>query len=365
MIKLNVEIISVGTELLLGEILNTNAVELMRMCKELGFNVYRQVTVGDNPERLKQALKNAFDQNTDLVITTGGLGPTNDDLTKQICCDFLECPLYFREEEAHKIQMKLEFLMQGKPIAKSNFQQAYFPHEAIILENEVGTANGCLIKKGNRMIANLPGPPREMSYVMQNSLRPLLEPYCTVKLYTVEFVVLTTGESQLQDELEDLLNNQDKVTLALYAQEGYVRLRLATQAHHQQEANANFESTIEQLKHILSDRLKPLSSLKDDDITHIAPFHLVLDPSIDFLDKWLDSSIIASKIDQKAHNSLYLTLRSDFIGEIFYMEANFQNHFYHEELPCLKQARYNQMRVIQRLNQFLIKIAKEEYIYEP
>lgn len=361
---LNVEIISVGTELLLGEILNTNAVELMRMCKELGFNVYRQVTVGDNSERLKQVLKDAFDRGTDLVITTGGLGPTNDDLTKQICCEFLECPLYFSEEEANKIKMKLEFLMQGKPIAKSNFQQAYFPREAIILDNEVGTANGCLIKKGNRMIANLPGPPREMKYVMQNSLRPLLVPYCTVQLYTMEFVVLTTGESQLQDELESLLNSQNKVTLALYAQEGYVRLRLATQAHHQQEANIHFKPMIEQLKNILNDRLKPLSAIQDNAIMKIPNFELFIDSQIDFLGEWLNNPNISSKIVPNCINSLHLSLRPAIPGEFFCMEARFENHIYREELPCLKQARYNKMRVIQRLNQFLTRIVKEETTYE-
>ncbi len=356
---MNVEIISVGTELLLGEIVNTNAVELMQMCKELGFNVYHQVTVGDNPERLKQALQEAFARQADLVITTGGLGPTNDDLTKQICSQYLGCPLFFREDEAQKIHAKLSFLMQGGPIAWSNYQQAYFPREAIILENDVGTANGCLIKKGKRMIANLPGPPREMRYVMNHSLRPLLESYCMTRLYTKEYVVLTTGESQLQDELADLLASQQEVTLALYAPEGYVRLRLATRARFWQEANTSFAPMEQALMAILGDRLSPLSALEDVDLAAVPEFRLQCEPNIDFLDDWCQDARIAAKLVSSAPNHLHLFLQPDMMGEYFCMEAQFGINTYQEKLPCLKQARYNTMRIQRCLTQFLIRIAKE------
>lgn len=145
---MKVEIVSVGTELLMGEIVNTNAKDLMKFCKDMGFDVYYETTVGDNPQRLKQVLTSAFERGADMVITSGGIGPTNDDLTKEISAEVFGLEMVYLEAEANKIATKVGFLNRSqKHIAKSNFKQAYYVNGAYILENEVGTANGCIIEK--------------------------------------------------------------------------------------------------------------------------------------------------------------------------------------------------------------------------
>ena len=157
---MNVEIINVGTELLLGEIVNTNATYIQKMCKDLGFNVYHQTTVGDNPKRFKECLKIAFERGCDCVITTGGLGPTQDDLTKELSAQFLGLEMIYLDDEAKKVDEKCRFVTGVEKIPDNNFKQAYFPKDCFVLENEVGTANGCVMSKDEKMIINLPGPPK-------------------------------------------------------------------------------------------------------------------------------------------------------------------------------------------------------------
>ncbi len=128
---MNVEIINVGTELLLGEIVNTNATLLQKMCKDLGFNVYFQTVVGDNPERLYDCLKLAFDRGADCVMTTGGLGPTSDDLTKELSAQYLDLDMVYNEMEAKKVEEKCKYCSSSSTISSNNFKQAYYPADAI------------------------------------------------------------------------------------------------------------------------------------------------------------------------------------------------------------------------------------------
>ncbi|MBO6047471.1 MAG: damage-inducible protein CinA [Erysipelotrichaceae bacterium] len=249
---MNVEIINVGTELLLGEIVNTNAAALEKMCKNLGFNVYYQCVVGDNPDRLRAMLKVAFERGADCVMTTGGLGPTQDDLTKEISAEYLGLPLVYNEAEAQKVYDKCSFLIGDGLITENNFKQAYYPADAYILENPSGTANGCVMRKGKQMIINLPGPPKELNCVIERSLIPYLEQFREEQLFTCDIITMGLGESKVDTLLRDLEENQSDVTLAMYAGEGRVRIRLGCHALSQDEADEKMAP----LKAIVEERLK-------------------------------------------------------------------------------------------------------------
>jgi len=234
---MNVEILNVGTELLLGEIVNTNATVLTKLCKDLGFNVYYQSVVGDNPQRILDCLALAFERGADCVMTTGGLGPTTDDLTKELSAQYLGLEMIYNEEEARKVYEKCCFISNMKHVSDNNFKQAYYPKDAYILENKMGTANGCIMSKDEKMIINLPGPPKELKAVIESSLLPFLEKYKQDRLYTYEYITMFIGESQLDDVLKDIIEAQDEVSIALYAGEETVRVRLAVKTSSQQKAD--------------------------------------------------------------------------------------------------------------------------------
>lgn len=238
---MNVEIINVGTELLLGEIVNTNATYLQKMCKDLGFNVYYQTTVGDNPNRFLDCLQVAFNRGCDCVITTGGLGPTQDDLTKELSAKFLDLEMIYDENEAKKVEAKCQFVTGCKDIPSNNFKQAYFPKNCFVLENKVGTANGCVMSKDEKMIINLPGPPKEMKYVVDHVLKDYLKQFKQDIIYTYDYLTMGIGESMIDAKLEKLINEQDEVTIALYASEETVRIRLGCKACNHQEADLKMQ----------------------------------------------------------------------------------------------------------------------------
>lgn len=258
---MNVEVINVGTELLLGEIINTEAPVLFKMCKELGFNIYHQTTVGDNPDRLKECLDIAFKRGADCVITTAGLGPTQDDLTKELSAEYLGLELVYNEEEARKVDEKCRFVTGLDVVSQNNFKQAYFPKDAYILENDVGTANGCVMKKNQKMIINLPGPPKEFNYVVEHSLKPYLEQYRKEQIYTTDFLVMGIGESMIDEKLTDTQKKQTDVTVAMYAGEGYVRVRIASKAKTRQQADKKMQSMKEEIESILKGYLIPGGSI--------------------------------------------------------------------------------------------------------
>ncbi|MFR9190119.1 MAG: molybdopterin-binding protein [Anaerotruncus massiliensis (ex Togo et al. 2019)] len=152
------EILCIGTEILLGNIVNTNSQVLSRGLAELGVNVYRHTAVGDNPERLREALDEAFARN-DIVITTGGLGPTYDDLSKETIADWFGLPLEMHEPSARAIEAY--FGGMKRPMCQSNLKQAMMPRGCTVLENRNGTAPGAIIEGKGKTAIMLPGPPRE------------------------------------------------------------------------------------------------------------------------------------------------------------------------------------------------------------
>ena len=186
------EIISVGTELLLGEVVNTNASDIAKALKEIGISVYNIDTVGDNPKRLYEDIEKAYDR-SDIIITTGGLGPTKDDLTKDIVADFLKVDMVLDENEVEKL--KNYFKNRKDELNEGNMTQAYFPKGYEILDNPNGTASGCVINKDNKIIIVMPGPPREMKPMLKNYVIPYLSKLSSKYFASKTINVIGIGES--------------------------------------------------------------------------------------------------------------------------------------------------------------------------
>ena len=246
------EILCVGTELLLGDIVNTNAQYLARRLSELGIFVYHQSVIGDNPERLKDAYKLAFSR-SDLVITTGGLGPTKDDLTKEVAFEYFE-----KESVLHKESLKIiegYFNKLGKPMSESNKKQAYFPEDAVILPNNNGTAPGCIIDEEGKILITLPGPPKEMKPMFEEAAVPYLLKYQDGILVSKVLRVIGVGESEAADMLSDIIDNQTNPTVAPYAKDGEVTFRITAKSHSEEEGYELIKPIEEKVRKILGDRV--------------------------------------------------------------------------------------------------------------
>jgi len=256
---MNAEIMSVGTELLLGDIVNTNAQYLAKEMAVLGIGIYRQTTVGDNEERLKNALEDAL-RYTDIVITTGGLGPTPDDITKEVSAMVLGKELVL-DETSYAI-IKKYFRNNERAMENGNQKQAMFPVDSIIMENENGTAPGCIISgEGGKYIINLPGPPKEMVPMFEAKVRPFLKKFMnhTIISKTLRFVGL--GEWDMATRVKDLINESENPTVAPYAKDGESILRITAKARNEVEAM----EMIKPLEEIIRERIGDYAYGVDDD----------------------------------------------------------------------------------------------------
>ena len=227
-----VEIVCVGTELLLGDIVNTNAQYIASKTAELGFSSYYQTVVGDNMDRIKDAFEIAFSR-SDIVITTGGLGPTADDMTKEAAAEFFEKEMVFDENAWKNIEDI--FNTRGIEITASNRKQAYFPKGSKILYNENGTAPGCIIEDDGRKMIILPGPPREMVPLFEKEAYPYLRGFSDLVIFSKNLRICGVGESKAAEMIKDLLNG-DNPTVAPYAKEGEVVFRITSRAADEQKA---------------------------------------------------------------------------------------------------------------------------------
>lgn len=228
------EIITVGTEILLGDIVNTNSQFLAKELASLGLDVYYQSTVGDNESRLMDTLNESLDR-SDIIITTGGLGPTNDDITKEVAAKCFNQELVFYNDIWKDIKQYFEKI--GLEPTENNKKQAYFPKDCIILNNSNGTAPGAILKKENKMIIVLPGPPKEMIPMFNNELKKHLENLTDYKLISRTLRFFGIGESELEDKLSDIINNQTNPTIAPYAKEGEVTLRITAKSYTKDDAD--------------------------------------------------------------------------------------------------------------------------------
>lgn len=251
------EIICVGTEILLGDIVNTNAQFLAKELADLGIYVYYQTVVGDNADRLKEALKIAFTR-ANLVITTGGLGPTKDDLTKEVCAEFFNKKLEINEDSMDYI--KEYFKSQNKKMVKSNEKQAFFPKDSIILKNDCGTAPGCIIKDNDKTVILFPGPPREMTHMFKNYAKPYLQKYQKNILESKTLRICGMGESSVEEKIKDLIESQINPTIAPYAKNSEVTLRITARASSKKEA----KELIEPIKNEIYSRVSPFIYGEDD-----------------------------------------------------------------------------------------------------
>lgn len=227
------EIVAVGTELLMGQVLNTDAQYIARRLSELGVTLHRQVVVGDNPARIREAIHTAIGR-ADVVITTGGLGPTADDITKETCAEALGLPME-RSPEAEK-QVRGWFERNNYPMTENNLRQADFAKGAIILENHNGTAPACIVEKDGKAVINLPGPPRELMPLFAESVAPYLARRSGAVIVSRYMRVFGMGESAVESRLHDMMENSLNPTVAPYCSTGEVQLRLTVRVAHESEA---------------------------------------------------------------------------------------------------------------------------------
>ncbi len=224
----NAEIIAIGTELLLGEITDTNSVYLARQLRDIGVNLYLMTTVGDNLARISSAISTALDR-AEIVITSGGLGPTVDDMTRQAVADAMDVPLVFHQSLYDVIAER--FRGFGSAMTANNRQQAYLPEAAVLIENPVGTAPSFIVESPRGVVISLPGVPREMKYLMSQSVLPYL-----LRKYQLGVIVARTlrtagiGESALDDQIGAQLLSEGNPSVGLAAHHGAVDIRITAKA---------------------------------------------------------------------------------------------------------------------------------------
>ncbi|MCI5629933.1 MAG: competence/damage-inducible protein A [Clostridiales bacterium] len=251
------EIITVGTEILLGDILNTNTHYLSNELANMGIDVYYQITVGDNEQRLLSQLKESF-KRSDLVILTGGLGPTEDDITKEVCAKYFNMEMEFHEQSWDKI-IEIHNKMNRKP-TENNRKQAYFPKGSLILPNKYGTAPGCIMEKDKKTIIVMPGPPKEMKPMFDNYVKPFLLKDNKNILKSKVLRIIGMGESKIENDLLDLIDKQINPTIATYAKDGECTVRITAKGKNEKEV----ESLIEPISNEIKSRFKEKVYGEDD-----------------------------------------------------------------------------------------------------
>lgn len=244
---MNAEIISVGTEIILGDILNTHSQYLSQELAHLGINVYYQTAVGDNDKRFTSILKTAISR-SDLIILTGGLGPTTDDITKEVACELLGVKCYLDENILNKI--KTYFEKSGRIMSNNNTKQAMVPENSIVLENNCGTAPGFIINKDGKTVVLLPGPPRELRPMFEEKVKPYLKYNSKDVIVSKNVRVFGIGESDLEPKISKIVK-QINPTVALYAKEGEVLIRVTSKSSDEKQANLLIDKTIDELYSIL------------------------------------------------------------------------------------------------------------------
>ncbi|MDD4772505.1 MAG: competence/damage-inducible protein A [Eubacteriales bacterium] len=235
MIKINsAEILCVGTELLMGEIVNTNAAYISGRLASMGINQYYQAVVGDNPARLERCITASLER-CDLLIMTGGLGPTYDDLTKETAARLMNRRLYLHEPSLER--MKIYFSERNVVMSETNIKQAMMPEGAVVFVNNNGTAPGLAVEddKRGKIIIMLPGPPGEMVPMFRDSVEPYLKSFSSVTLVSRNINITGLGESAVEEILEPVMKAAINPTVAPYCKEGEVRLRVTARAENEDE----------------------------------------------------------------------------------------------------------------------------------
>ena len=244
------EIINVGTEILLGNIVNTNARFIANKLKDYGFNSYYQSVVGDNAERLTALLKTAL-KRSDFIFITGGLGPTYDDITKEVVSETLGLPLELHEESLKHI--KEYFNKIGREFTHNNIRQAYMPKGAIVFKNKWGTANALAVENNGKTIFLLPGPPREMCPIFEEYIIPILEKKIDGYIVKRSVRIFGMGEAMVESKLYNLLKNSINPSVAPYAKEGEVLLQVTAKAETKSLAFDMTEKPVKEIKETIGE----------------------------------------------------------------------------------------------------------------
>ena len=238
------EIICVGTELLLGNIVNTNAAFLSEKLAYLGINCYFQTVVGDNRDRLLSVINTALSR-ADILIFSGGLGPTEDDLTKETVAEALGKKL-IRDKWAEQ-EIADYFALRGRIPTDNNWKQADVIEGCDILYNKNGTAPGIFVSEGEKTFILLPGPPLELKSMFTDSVMPKLQQKCGQVFYSQTVKIVGPGESSVETQILDMLNTQENPTIAPYAKTGEVHLRVTARAKDEKEAREKTAPVVEEL----------------------------------------------------------------------------------------------------------------------
>lgn len=244
------EIVCVGTELLLGDIVNTNAQHISKELAHIGIDLYYQTVVGDNKERVWNVLDTAL-KRADLIIMTGGLGPTKDDLTKEVTAKVMGMKLVEDEHTRNCIQEYMNNLFVGRPDAKitdNNWKQALVPEGALILDNANGTAPGLIIEENGKIVILLPGPPNELKPMFENQVYPYLREKQPEVILSRMIKICGIGESAVEDKIQDMIDAQNNPTIATYAKTGEVHLRVTARAESEAEAKKMIKPVVRELK---------------------------------------------------------------------------------------------------------------------
>lgn len=244
------EILSIGTEILLGDIVNTNAQFLSKALADLGIDVYYQSVIGDNEERILRAFKEGFER-ADIIITTGGLGPTQDDLTKELAAKYFNKELYLHKPTLEWIKDYLK--IQDEEVLESNKKQAYIPEDAIILENENGTAPGLIINENNKILIVLPGPPKEMKSMFKNKVIKYLSDLTGYMIKSKTLRFLGIGESIIAKKVDDIIQNSKNPTVAPYAKDYEAILRITAKDKNEEVCDKLIDKKCNEIRNILGE----------------------------------------------------------------------------------------------------------------
>ncbi|MGN1098390.1 MAG: competence/damage-inducible protein A [Clostridia bacterium] len=250
--NLTAEVIAVGTELLMGQIVNTNAQFISEKLAELGVSVLYQTVVGDNPERLRAVVEQGKSR-SDILVFTGGLGPTDDDLTKETIASVFGKTLELHEPSLEI--MKKYVAGWDKNMPANNIKQAYLPKDGIVIPNHNGTAPGCIMEDGSKAAILLPGPPSEMKPMFEETVMPYLRSKSEYSLYSRVLRIFGIGESAAALQIDDMIKNQTNPTIAPYAKEAEVTFRITAMAKNEEEAEEILRPTVERMYREFGDHI--------------------------------------------------------------------------------------------------------------
>ena len=251
------EILCIGTELLIGDIVNTNAAYISKKLSEQGFDVLYHSVCGDNGTRLEECVKLAFSR-SDLVVTTGGLGPTYDDITAEKCAHALGIDCEMNDDVAESI--KEYFARTGRTMTENNLKQALLPKGAYIFMNNYGTAPGICSEKDGKVLVMMPGPPREMKPMLDEQVLPYLSKYSSKVLVSSNVNIFGMGESSVETLLKDIMTTSKNPTLAPYVNDGDVRVRVTASADTQEKARELVDEYVEKVKKAVGESVYDVDS---------------------------------------------------------------------------------------------------------